>query len=78
MRLAGYSSKEFDMALLTRSFASSIALLPSPTICMPGKPFVASLSTSTTLPSKPIGAAVNTFANIPIYIKLTILLLVCK
>ena len=44
--LAGKSSMEFFIALRTRSFASSIALLPIPTICSPGNPFEESPSTS--------------------------------
>ena len=44
--LAGKSSMEFFIALRTRSLASSIALLPIPTICSPGSPFEESPSTS--------------------------------
>ena len=64
-RFAGYSRREFAIADLTRSFASSIALLPRPTICQPGSPFVMSLSTSTRWPSKPIGATEKTFLTVP-------------
>ena len=42
----GKSSSEFFIALLTRSFASSIALLPSPIICRFGSPADRSPSTS--------------------------------
>ena len=42
----GKSRSEFFIALRTRSFASSIALFPIPTICRLGKPFDESPSTS--------------------------------
>ena len=64
IRFLGNSSREFVMALRTRSLASSIALLPSPTICKEGKDLDASLSTSTINPSNPIGATVITLATI--------------
>ena len=62
--LEGNSSNELAIALLTRSFASSIDLLPIPTICIVGSPFFASLSTSMIAPSNPIGATVIIFATI--------------
>ena len=60
----GNSNSEFVMALLTRSFASSIDLFPIPTICNDGRPCLESLSTSITLPSNPIGAAHRIFETI--------------
>jgi hypothetical protein len=58
IRFFGKSRREFVIALRTRSFASSIALLPKPTICNDGNDLVASLYTSTIKPSKPTGATV--------------------
>ncbi|MCY1549830.1 hypothetical protein D9M68_860290 [compost metagenome] len=64
IRLAGYSRSELTIALLTRSFASSIDLLPRPTICKEGRPLVSSLSASMRRPSNPTGATVKTLATI--------------
>ena len=52
------------MALRTRSRASSMALLPRPTICRAGKPLVMSLSTSIIWPANPTGATDLIFATL--------------
>ena len=52
------------MALRTRSRASSMALLPRPTICRAGRPFVMSLSTSIIWPANPTGATDLIFATL--------------
>ena len=52
------------MALRTRSRASSMALLPRPTICRAGRPLVMSLSTSIIWPANPTGATDLIFATL--------------
>ena len=62
MRLVGYSNPELVRALRTRSFDSSMDLLPNPTMRMLGSPLERSLSTSTRLPSYPMGETVAILA----------------
>ena len=57
----GKSSRELPMALRTLSRASSMALLPMPTIWTAGRPLEISPSTSMSCPLKPRGVAVKTF-----------------
>ena len=52
-----YLRRELMIACLTSSYASSITLLPIPTICSEGRPFVASLYTSVKWLPNPTGAA---------------------